>query len=127
MSGTSCNITLVPGGASGVVLYSKAPLRCASAKIRGLIVDGWRRSSVVVAMVMSRHHRCIEKEVSTLERPAMRWYLKIPMEFSALLVQCKWGETSWKIILLERNCRFSALEHSLFRIFIRGINHLLVR
>ena len=51
---------------------------------------------MVVSRGTSRHHRCIGKEGSRLERPAIRWSLKVPMECSALLVRCKWAEPNEK-------------------------------
>jgi len=49
------------GGASGVLLKSKGPLRTASAEMRGFMRDGRRRFSVVCACSINRNHRYIGK------------------------------------------------------------------
>ena len=47
----------VPGGAWGVRFKLKAPLSCASAECRGLILDGRRRFKVRVAWERRRSQR----------------------------------------------------------------------
>ena len=73
--GASKTRTLVPGGAWGVRLKSKAPLIWASADRRGLMRDGWSRFNVSVACGMSLSQRCNVKEGLQLLRTAMRWSL----------------------------------------------------
>jgi hypothetical protein len=54
----------MPGGASGVLLKSKAPLSCALAETGfRLMRKGWRRFEVVVACSMSQHHRWLERDI----------------------------------------------------------------
>ena len=63
---------LHPGGASGVLLKSNAPLSCAYTNSLGLIFDGRSKFNVMVAWSMRRHHRCIGKSGGKLESPAMK-------------------------------------------------------
>ena len=69
--------------------------------MRVLNADGRRRLSVVVVRVIKRHHKYMGKDGSTLEIPAIKWSLNVPMAFSILLVRCMCGGTSWKLIRLE--------------------------
>jgi hypothetical protein len=64
----------------------------------GLIRDGRRRFKVVVARGISRHHRCMGKSGSTLEKPAIKRHFQMLMAFSAAFVQCMLGGTNWYLV-----------------------------
>ena len=53
------------------------------------------RFKVVVARGRRRHQRCIGKLGLTLQRPEMKWSLKVEIDFSDALVRCTCGGTSW--------------------------------
>ena len=73
--GASNTRTLMPGGARGVRLKSKAPLRWALADRWGLIRYGRSIFKVSIACRMSLSQRCNGKEGSQLLGPAIRWSL----------------------------------------------------
>ena len=90
-------------------------------------MDGRRRLRVLVALGRRWHHKCIVKEGSTLAKPAIKWSLKVPIGFSALLTQWRWGETNWKLMLFDRKCHFRASGHPLSRICVCGLKPWSVR
>ena len=76
----------VPGGARGVLLKSKAPLSCAPAESRELVIYGQIRFKVRVAWDRRRSHRCSGKSGSQLVIPEIRWSLKVWIARSAEFV-----------------------------------------
>ena len=58
----SCVMTLVPGGAMGVLLKSKYPPNSISAESFGFDLAGIIRLNAIWACLKRRHHRCIGGE-----------------------------------------------------------------
>ena len=76
---------LVPGGASGVWLKLKPPLRSVSALTLGLMWDRQSIFRVVTHWGTSWHHRWIGQSLWVVARPAMKWSLNVEMALSAAL------------------------------------------
>ena len=81
--GVSHAMARQPGGASGVLLKSKAPNNCAYADSFGFSFDGRRRFSVIVAYSTNLSHRCRGKFGGRLVSPERKWDLNVPIAFSA--------------------------------------------
>ena len=69
----------------------KAPLSCASAESRGLILDSRRRFKVRVDWERRQSQRCSGKTGSQLVIPAIKWSLKVCMARSVEFFRCSWG------------------------------------
>ena len=81
----------MPGGANGMWLKLLSPSNMAYADmlvfsceilIRLIVSSAWRRSSF---------HNCIGKNLLTVHKPAMKWFLKVCMARSAAFTQCMCG------------------------------------
>ena len=70
----------------------------------------------MVADSIRRSQRWSGKSGGKLERPAMKWSLKVPMTRSAGFVRWSYGGTSCRAMLLAARNRLNAAEHSLSEI-----------
>ena len=80
--------TQIPGGAKGDRLKSTAPCTWAWADDLGLILEPRRRLSDSSAFGNNLSHKCNGKCLSTLHRPAMKWFLNMRIARSAALRRC---------------------------------------
>ena len=96
----SCASALQPGGAIGVLLQSKTPFRHSSDDILGSTLNGRSRFKVVVANGSSLHQRRMGKLGSSVDKLAMKWFLKASMAFSEEFDQCTHSRTRSKVAFL---------------------------
>ena len=89
-----------------------------------MVVGGW---GLLLLVVLIYNIGAFGKEVSTLARPAMEWYLKLEMALSAAFVRWRFGETSWNFISRPQKWCFSASEHWLSNIFTLRVKPLSAR
>ena len=82
-SGFSWTMTLVPGGASGVLLKSNAPYSWAYAERFGLRWEARSRLRVRSACGSKQSHSVRLKPGSVPQSVAMKWFLKVRMARSA--------------------------------------------
>ena len=83
LAGFACEMILVPGGAIGVLLKSKLPWSWLQAERFGLMREVRSKLSVMTAWGRSLSQRYSGKFLSVLQRPAMKWFLKVRMARSA--------------------------------------------
>ena len=82
---------------------------------------------VMSACGRSFSHRIKGKSGSVLQRPAMKWFLKVRMARSAALRRWMWGGASWKSMSwLSMNC-MSAVDASLSSRWRLGLSPRVVK
>ena len=84
----------MPGGASGVALKSKFPKMAAWAEREGLRLEDLTRLRVRTAWGRSLSYSAIGNFGSHVDKPAIRWFLKVLIALSAELCLCRCGGTS---------------------------------
>ena len=119
-------ITFTPGGASGVLLKSKAPIKEWQADSCGCALDAHNRLMVVVACSMRSSHRCIGKSGCVEHKPAMKWFLKARVARSAAFrLWLQGGTISISAFLLSNHVLF-IFDDSLSILWNFGWNPFLV-
>ena len=122
--GSSKISTCVPGGARGVRLKSKAPLRYASADRQEFMRAGHRRFNVISACLMRLSHKWRGGGWSQLDSPSMSWSLNVWIDLSYIRSRCRPGGTSWCVAPDSLINFFVRAEHSLLSIWRRGFRPL---
>ena len=122
--GFSCMIILVPGGASAVVLKSKEPCTYAREESFGFILKPHRRLSDNMLWGINLHHKCIGNSLWILDKPAIKWFLKVWIDLSAALCLWIYGGTRWYFSSTLSMKSVIFCEHSLYKMWSFGFNPL---
>ena len=124
--GFSCMTILVPGGTSGVALKLKEPWIFACAESFGLILEPHRRLSDNILWGINLHHKCIGNSLWTLDKPAIKWFLKVWMALSDALRLWICTGTRWYFSSTLSMKFMIVCEHSLSKMWSFRFNPLAV-
>jgi hypothetical protein len=85
---------LVPGGAIGALLKSYCPKMCVTGESLGMILDVLSIFNVITACRSNLSHKCIGKDLSVEQSPAIKWSLNDIIALSAEFGLCLYGGTN---------------------------------
>ena len=122
--GFSCMTILVPGGASVGALKSKEPWTCACAESFGFTLEPRSRLSDNMLWGINLNHKCIANSLWKLDKPAIKWFVKVWMALSIAFRLCICGGTSWYFSSTLRMKFVIACEHSLSKMWSFYFNPL---
>ena len=84
----------------GVLFQSNTPFMHSSADSLGLVRDSWGILRELMASGSNLHHRKSGNSGCKVDRPEIKWFLKLSMDFSAAFTLCMSSGTKSSSIFL---------------------------